>query len=316
MLMQVYESEIRAYIEEQYQDARAAIERQKSQAETGFVAKTSELRQKAEADKRQARSDTEATLAPLSAEVTRLSAEYRSLVNAITVEVDGRANSQLAGEGPRSRQKRAQATSVKELLDAATAKLNGETVRVNRQLDDKIASVDAILEADLGELSDRRQAAESQFDRNLRELDSKPRDGFLNEYTALRAVSWKEPLGALQFLALFTLIESMVIVVKLVTGKTDYHMFRATQWAKRENELSKEISTNNAERRARERTEKEDDHTHAQELAKIAAAERARRLQELNDHLTDLKQRGASDEDVARARKRLLRNGGVLRAVG
>jgi hypothetical protein len=316
ILMKTYESEIAAYIEARYRDERAVVERQLLANEAEHVRKTSELREAAEGAKRQVRSEGEALVATLRAEVSQLRSRYETAVNAVTVEVDGRGRSRRVGEGPRAKAKRQESAALKELLDAAVLRLDQESARVHRSLDERVAAIDAALTLDLAGIEQQRKTTEGRLDRTLREMDNTPRDGFLHRYTALRAVAWQELWGSSQFLALFFLLEIMVVSLKLVTGKTDYHMLRAAQWAKQENDLSKQIAQSNAERRERERAEREATLRHLEESAALDATERAHRLTMLEGRLQELRDRGASYEDVEKARRKGLRKGGFLRVVG
>lgn len=316
ILMKVYEPEITAFIDGKYRDERAAVERQRNATEGELVRKASELRDTAEAAKRQVRSEGAAALAPLQAEVTSLRERYQAAVNAVTVEVDGRGKSKAAGEGPRARQKRQEAEALKELLDAAVLRLEQEEARANGLIEQRVAAFDAALALDLQELERQRTDTLGRLDRNLREMDSTPRDGFLHRYTALRAVAWQEVFGSSVFLAFFFFLECIVVALKLVTGRTDYHLHRAAQWAEMENKLSKETATSNAERRERELAERQAALKHLEEVAKLEAAERTHRLAMLEGHLEELKSRGATAEDVERARQRGLRKGGHLKVVG
>lgn len=222
MLLRMMDTEIRQTLQAHYQTDRAALESKLVDTETMLNRELTTLTLKREAAVAKIRSEGGAELVKLQADVADLSQKYQIALNAVTVEVDGRGNSRQVGDGSRARQKRAEAVALKELLDAATARLAGQTARLDPAIRGRINEVNTTYEADKARLQDEAKAEKDRIERNIKELDLVPRDGFINRDLALWELVRKDPHFLYLFMALFFAIEIMVAFVKWAMGRTDY----------------------------------------------------------------------------------------------
>lgn len=283
ILMRIYDSEIKAHIAEKHRSERAAKEAELTTSVSAFAQKASELREKAEADKQVARANVESALTAQQAEVSQLRKRYDEAVKALTTEIEGKAVTGRVGDGSVAGRKRQEMAEVKALLDASTVRLEQARARLNPQVDQTIQSIEAALATSLQDLERQKKANEGYLTRDARELETAPRDGFLQRSAALTAVAWQQPVWAGLFFLLFAILESTVVLLKALTGQTEYHLLRRVELARLVEKHGKELETLDAANRERARLGQDAD---------------MRRLEE----------GGATHEQVNKARQRLLRS--------
>lgn len=314
VLLWMMDPEIKQTLQANYQADRAALEAKLNDVDTKLNRDLTTLTLQREAATNRVRSEGSAELAKTQAEVTDLTNKYQIALNAVTVEVDGRANSKQIGDGARAKQKRAEAEAIKGLLDAANARLAAQTARLDPAVQGRIAEANRTYEVDKARLQDEAKAEKNRTERNIKELDLVPRDGFVNRDLALWGLVKQDPHFMFIFMALFFLIESLVALVKILMGKTDYLLLLEAMAADKLRELAVRTANSNAARRAAELTSRQQAAAHRKQLHQLdteehndALAQATARHKAIEDHLKGLADAGVSEEAIDAMRSQLLK---------
>jgi len=325
VMLWMLDTEIRQGIQADYQAERANKERDIVRLDAKHADDLGRARLAAGLAIQKASGDGGDEIAKLQAEAAALQADYRTALAAITTEVDGRANSKQVGEGPRARTKRLEAEQRKALYDAAAARLAEATAKRGPTVEAKVVQIEATLATEERALADRHAEVKTRLQRDIQELDLLPRDGFINRDKVMWGLLGKNQHFMIIFVAFFFLLECLVGLVKVLMGKTDYHVLLESMASDKLKALNDKIKLNRDAIRANELATISGDLEHRNALRDARLKDEAGRLsaaaqyqQHLEDHLTSLRTSGMKQEDVLVERERLLkqaRKNGFLKVV-
>ncbi len=323
MMMKTLQPEIIQQVETKYYGKRSALEAELAMLNAQYNKDLAALRSKADTATQSVTSASNAEVDKLRAEVAKLRDDYTVALAVYTAEVDGRGNSKMVGEGSRARAKKAEADDRRRLFEAAEARLTAEVAKLDPAVSAKVAEIKQNLVSDEARLLAATSADKLRLERNIAELDAMPRNGFLDQHEALQSLVLRNPSGMYGFLALFFMLESLVVLSKLYMGRTEYHMMRAAEFATRVNEDQAKISSLAQARRQRELVERQAQAAHRKALRQIEITEREEQLADaekqhetFNRHLAKLEQMDVGDEVIQNQKDAFLKhNKGFLKLV-
>lgn len=325
VMLWMLDTEIRQGIQADYQAERAAKEREIIRLDGKLADDVGKARLTAGIAIQKTSGEGGDDIAKLQAEVAVLLTDYRAALAAITTEVDGRATSKQVGEGPRARTKRLEAEQRKALYDAALARLADATAKRGPAVQTKVAEIQTALAAEERALADRHAENKNRLQRDIQELDLLPRDGFINRDKVMWSLLGTNQHFMIIFGAFFFLLECLVGLVKVLMGKTDYHVLLESLASDKLKALNDKIRLNRDAIRMNELAAIAGDLEHRNAIRDARLRDEAGKLstaaqyqQHLEDHLMALKTSGMKQEDVNAERERLLkqaRKGGLLKLV-
>jgi hypothetical protein len=307
--------EITQVIEGDYHAKRAVLDREKDRLNSTYAGDLLKLRSKAAADLDKVGAP-QGGIQKLESEEASLRRDYLTALSEVNREADGHAPSGQVGVGSRTRLKQQTADSVKGLLDAKVAELAATRTRANSSTDTRANEIRQTLARDEGQLK-------SDFDNNTRslsgryeELGSEPRYGFSDRHLALFRLFLRDPLWMGSMFVVFFILELLFVIYKLWNNNTTYHAIKAAERAKVHANLAAEIAQDAEVVRQHEAGEAERARAHQKVMSGHKKAELDDRMQELADHLQTLRDNGTPEEDVQKARRRWLKDHGLLKVVG
>ncbi len=315
MMMKTLQPEIVQQVETKYYAKRSALENELASHNAKYNQDLGQLRTQADTATQKITMASSAEVEKLRADVVKLRGEYDTALAAYTAEVDGRGNSRMVGEGSRARAKRAEAEERKRLFTDAEAQLAAAIAKLDPAVAAKVAEVKQNLTTDEARLLASVASDKARLERNIAELDAMPRNGFIDQHEALQGLVLRNPAAMYGFLALFFMLESLVVLSKLYMGKTEYHMMRAAEFAMRVNEQQAKIVGLDKSRRERELAERQAKAAHRKALRQIENTEREEQLADaekqhetFNRHLARLEQMDVGEEVIQQQKDTFLNN--------
>jgi len=249
----IMKKEIDADLQGKHVAARTVLERELGTTRSTHSSELAQARAKAAADTDKVNGQANPQIAQLQSEANKLQSEFTAAQRDVAAEVDGRAASGQVGVGSRSKLKQANADRVKSLLDAKLAELAAERARIYPMVAASIASINATLDSEVARLNSQLKDTEVRLEQKIAEHNTISRGGFIDRHQALMRLWRNEPLG-MSFLALVLfIIEAMPVLLKLISGKTDYHRLMQTLDDVHETEQSRQRLESETKRRQHEK---------------------------------------------------------------
>jgi len=305
------DAEIRQNIEAKYQKERAAKEGQYVVVQRQYDQDLGKARLKLEMDADKVAQTTKADIAKLQADADRAKAAYTKAFAEHTAEVRGQGPSRLIGAGPRSKAAMQEVEALKAVMDDANKRLDDAKAGAAQTTSTAAADSRRTLEEEKSKLDARLAQQQDQIKRDITELDATPRYGFIDRDVAMWSLVDRDSHFLIGWFLLFMTIEASVLILKLASGKRDYHYLLESISIGHINAMGETIKSGMEVRRQRELAEAEAASAHTKALRKLrtdadfAALEDAVGIRQRIDVYLKALEGAATPEHIDAERERL-----------
>ena len=248
ILMQTMDQEIEAHIERKYRAQRDVLEAKLHTLGVNRDKNVADRRTEAAQQTAAVQAALARHLEPFQQKVDELNTAYQKLMGEYSAEVAGKVGSGKLGEGPAAKAKKLQADETNRLLVDAQAAFQTAELKIAPTVRARLEAISTNLGVDLKRIGDDYAAQAKLVNRDIAELDATPRNGFIDRHAALTAVFWESPFGVGMWVAFFFMLETLIILLKLISPTSEYQVMLAARMAERK-ALANEILLEAARRK-------------------------------------------------------------------